>query len=125
MNIYIRAQLCTITAVVASKECTSTAVVASKEERELFGANSEKISPPSASEAQTKVMQINVFEDCRRLLTTGHLLRNASHSRKTAPPKIYGPCVINTQQYEYRSCQQNINVTRSYTHRKHEVERLQ
>ena len=38
------------------------------------------------------------------------LLRNASHSRKTAPPKIYGLCVINTQQYEYRSCQQNINV---------------
>ena len=31
---------------------------------------------------------------------------------KTAPPKIYGLCVINTgtQQYEYRSCQQNINV---------------
>ena len=53
------------------------------------------------------------------------LLRNASHSRKTAPPKTYGLCVINTQQYEYRSCQQNINVTRSYTHRKHEVERLQ
>ena len=53
------------------------------------------------------------------------LLRNASHSRKTAPPKIYGLCVINTQQYEYRSCQQNINVTRSYAHRKHEVERFQ
>ena len=129
MNIYIRAQLCTSTAVVASKECTSTAVVASKEEREFLGANSEKISPPSASEVQTKIiiiLNVNANKCFRRLSTLAYdLLRNASHSRKTAPPKIYGLCVINTQQYEYRSSQQNINVTKSYTHRKHEVERLQ
>jgi len=72
MNIYIRAQLCTSTAVVASKECTSTAVVASKEEREFFGANSEKISPPSASEAQTKIiiiLNVNANKCFRRLST--------------------------------------------------------
>ena len=68
MIIYIRAQLCTSTAVVASKECTSTAVVASKEEREFLGANSEKISPPSASEVQTKIiiiLNVNANKYCR------------------------------------------------------------
>ena len=119
MNIYIRAQL-----------CTSTAAVASKEGREFLGAKSEKISPSSASEVQTKIIIIlNVNANkyvFSKTVDAYDLLRNASHSRKTAPPKIYGLCVINTQQYEYRSCQQNINVTRSYnTHRKHEVERLQ
>ena len=72
MNIYIRAQLCTSTAAVASKECTSTAVVASKEEREFFGANSEKISPPSASEVQTKIiiiLNVNANKCFRRLST--------------------------------------------------------
>ena len=103
MNIYIRAQL-----------CTSTAAVASKEGREFLGAKSEKISPSSASEVQTKIIIIlNVNANkyvFSKTVDAYDLLRNASHSRKTAPPKIYGLCVINTQQYEYRSCQQNINV---------------
>ena len=59
MNIYIRAQL-----------CTSTAAVASKEGREFLGAKSEKISPSSASEVQTKIiiiLNVNANKCFRRL----------------------------------------------------------